>query len=143
MSPYSVHTRTKLTDVGYLLLEWVASGEMLSSSWQQYRHTGYQTKNLYRGIARTMLELANIPLPRIDSWTMDDKGVLTLTNRPHFDLTLLWNQAKVPTNIPRVRPLLTSTVPHSLSILKLRILGHDILQQNHLTKILSAIKIIA
>lgn len=101
--------------MGYLLLEWVSSGKMLSSSWQQHRHDEDHTRNLYRGIVRTMLELANISLPRIGSWTMDDKGVLTLTNRPHFDLTLLWNQAKVPTNIPRVRPLLTSTIYYSLS----------------------------
>ncbi|CAD0112141.1 unnamed protein product, partial [Aureobasidium uvarum] len=100
-SPYCVHRRSKVTDVGYLLLEWVENGKMLFSSWDQHRHDKQRTANLYRGIARTMLELARVPLPRIGSWTMDDKGVLSLTNRPFFDLTLLWNRHKIPTGISR------------------------------------------
>lgn len=106
-SPYSVHTRTRLTDVGYLLLEWVTNGKMLSSSWQRNRHDKRRTTNLYRGIAKTMLDLANVPLPRIGLWTMDDRAVLTLANRPFFDLTLLWNRHRIPTGISRVRLLQT------------------------------------
>ncbi|CAD0099970.1 unnamed protein product [Aureobasidium mustum] len=100
-SPYSTYTRTKLTDVGYLLLEWVPNGRTVTDSWLQIVPGNKRTANLYRGIARIMLDLANVPLPKIGSWTMDNKGVLTLTNQPLLDLTLLWNQYKVPTGISR------------------------------------------
>lgn len=79
---------------------------MLSSSWKQHRHDEHRRKNLYHGLAKIMLSLASVPLPRIGSWTMDDRGIISLTNRPLSDLTLIWDRHQVPTNIPRVRKLL-------------------------------------
>lgn len=48
-----------------------------------------------------MLSLARVPFPRIGSLTMDDRGVVSLTNRP---LTLQLHQLEnegIPTHIPR------------------------------------------
>lgn len=76
---------------------------MLSSSWQQHRHNEHRRGNLYRSLAQIMLSLASVPLPRIGSWTMDDRGIISLTNRPLSDLTLLYDRHQIPTDIPRVR----------------------------------------
>jgi len=53
-------------------------------------------------MSRILLDLANVPLPRIGSWTLDKRGVISLTNRPLLDLTMLWNRHEIPTGIPRV-----------------------------------------
>ena len=76
---------------------------MLSSSWQQHRHDEHRRVNLYHSLAKIMLSLASVPLPRIGSWTMDDSGIISLTNRPLSDLTLIWDRHQVPTDLPRVR----------------------------------------
>lgn len=75
---------------------------MLSSSFKASRHDGNRRANLYRGLARIMLRLASVPLPRIGSWTMDDRGIVSLTNRPLLDLTLFFGKHQIPTDIPRV-----------------------------------------
>lgn len=62
-------------------------------------------RNLSHGLARIMLRLANVPLSRISSWTMDNDGEITLTNRPVFDLQMLWNRHTIPTKVSRVRAL--------------------------------------
>lgn len=38
--------------------------------------------NLFKGLARIILSLARVPLPRIGSFRFHDDGTLTLTNRP-------------------------------------------------------------
>lgn len=79
---------------------------MLSSSWKQHCHDEHRQLNLYRSLAKIMLSLARAPLLRIGSWTMNDRGILSLTNRPLSDLTVFWNNYQIPTCIPRVRMLL-------------------------------------
>ncbi|KAF2756136.1 hypothetical protein EJ05DRAFT_512686 [Pseudovirgaria hyperparasitica] len=101
LPPYFAHQRNCLFDHGYLLMEYVEEGRMLSSSWAKHRGDENRQGNLYRSLAKIMLSLASVPLPRIGSWTMDDRGVISLTNRPLLDLTLLWSRHRIPTDIPR------------------------------------------
>lgn len=89
---------------------------MLSSSWEEHRSDRKRRANLFRGLSRIMLDLANQPLPRIASWTIDDLGVINLANRP---LTLSLHQqenAGIPTGIPR-HYTYTSVEPYYLDLL--------------------------
>jgi hypothetical protein len=79
------------------------NGGPLSSTFNDYRHDEMRRNNLYRGISRILLDLAKVPLPRIGSWKMDGRGVISLTNRPLLDLPMLWARHNIPTGIPRVR----------------------------------------
>lgn len=56
---------------------------MLSNVFNQ-AHTEAQTRNLYRSMAKIFISLAKIPQPRIGSWTINNDGQLTLSNRPLF-----------------------------------------------------------
>lgn len=101
--PYFRHERSKsLSDLGYLLLEYVVDGDPLSSTWQKHREDRARRENLYRGLSKILLDLANVPLPRIGSWRLERRGTISLTNRPLLDLTMLWNRHEIPTGIPRV-----------------------------------------
>ena len=46
------------------------------------RHDKSHRTNLSRDLSQIMLSLGRIPLTRIGSFTLDNKGVLSLTNRP-------------------------------------------------------------
>ncbi|POR36342.1 hypothetical protein TPAR_03459 [Tolypocladium paradoxum] len=116
LPPYVPHNRCHLLDLGYLVIERIDSGRMLSESWEEHRHDPNRRANLFRGLSRIMLRLSKLPLPRIGSWTLDDRGVLKLTNRP---LTLLLHQlenAEIPTDIPRDRTY-TSVEPYFLDLI--------------------------
>lgn len=63
-----------------------------------------------------MLRLAKLPLPKIGSWTMDDNGVLTLTNRPLTPILQQQENAEIPTPMPRDRTY-TSVEPYLLDLL--------------------------
>lgn len=74
---------------------------MLSASWEAQRHDKCHRTNLFQGLSRIMLALGNIPLPRIGSFTMDNNGVISLTNRPlGLQLQQLENE-DIPTGIER------------------------------------------
>ncbi|KEQ72282.1 hypothetical protein M436DRAFT_73985 [Aureobasidium namibiae CBS 147.97] len=98
---WNPHSRSDLTDTGYLLLEWVEDGKMLSSSWHEKMEDPERRRNLYHGLAKILLRLANVPLARIGSWTMDNDGDISLTNRPIFDLQISWNRHAIPTEVSR------------------------------------------
>lgn len=114
LAPFVAHTRRSLVEHGYLLIEYVEDGEMLWTSWKQHLHDKKRRSNLYRGVARILLDLASIPQPRIGSWTMNDRGVISLTNRPLSDLTFFWSRHQIPTGVPRVcsLPLNQHQTPH-------------------------------
>nr|POE47132.1 hypothetical protein CFP56_00464 [Quercus suber] len=101
LPPFFAHDRTILPDLGYLLLDYVEDGKMLSSSWREHREDPQKRKNLYSSLARIMLDLSKVPLPRIGSWTMDNKGAISLTNRPFHDLAAIWNRHGIPLHVPR------------------------------------------
>ena len=93
-------------------------GKMLSESWKELRQDRTHRNNLFKGLSRIILSLGRIPLPRIGSFTMNDKGVVSLTNRP---LTLLLQQLEnesIPTNMNR-QLTYTTVEPYLLDLLAL------------------------
>lgn len=89
---------------------------MLSNSWEDMRHDKDRRSNLFRGLSRIILSLGRIPLPRIGSFTMDNTGALSLTNRP---LTLTLQQLEnggIPVNISR-KDTYTAMEPYVLDLL--------------------------
>ena len=98
---------------------------MLSESWEEKQQDKSRRVNLFKDLSRIVLSLGRIPLPRIGSFTLDDHGVLSLTNRP---LTLRLHDIEnegVPTNIRRTDTY-TSTEPYMLDLLEYhaRLLRH-------------------
>ena len=93
-----------------------ADAEMLSSTWETKRQDEHARTNLFHGLSRIMLALAKIPLQRIGSFTMDNQGVISLTNRPlRLQLHQLENEG-IPTDISRGTTY-TSVEPFLLDIL--------------------------
>lgn len=68
-------------DIGYLLIETITSGEMLSESWPQKRNDA-RLYNLQQSLARMMVSCTRIRLPRIGIFRIDENGYLRLDNRP-------------------------------------------------------------
>ncbi|OBT76714.1 hypothetical protein VF21_03925 [Pseudogymnoascus sp. 05NY08] len=63
-------------------MSYVTDGAMLSRSWEAQRHDSDKRSNLFHGLARIMLSLGKPRLPRIGSFTLDNSGIISLTNRP-------------------------------------------------------------
>jgi hypothetical protein len=88
---------------GYVLIEYIdtSRGKMLSDTWQEGRNNIKLRTNLFHSLSRVMVALTHIPLPRIGSFILDDKGYLKLSNRPlTLQLQLLENEC-IPVDIPR------------------------------------------
>lgn len=88
---------------GYILIEYIdpSRGKMLSDTWADKRHDQKLRKNLFRGLSRMILSLTRTPLPRIGSFVLDEKGYLSLSNRPlTLQIQLLENE-DIPVDIPR------------------------------------------
>jgi hypothetical protein len=83
-----------------MILEYIETGEMLSETWTN-RQSQELRSNLFRDISRIMLSLSQIPLPCIGSWTIDNRGILALTNRPLIHQFHSLENENIPTNIPR------------------------------------------
>lgn len=89
---------------------------MLSESWDEKRHDESRRTNLFRDLSRIILSLGQIPLPRIGSFTLDNTGVLSLTNRP---LTLRLQELEnggIPVDIAR-GDTYTAVEPYILDLL--------------------------
>ncbi|KAH1383121.1 hypothetical protein KXX10_005838 [Aspergillus fumigatus] len=104
-SPYVQHQTNDKIVLGtpYLLIEYIdpSRGKMLSETWEEGRHDIRLRTNLFHGLSHIMLALARIPLPKIGSFTLDEKGYLSLNNRP---LTLEIHQLEnehIPLDMPR------------------------------------------
>ena len=65
-------------------MDWVEDNDrmMLSDSWDEKRDDKGRRQNLFKDLSKIILSLARIPLPRIGSFTINDAGVISLTNRP-------------------------------------------------------------
>ncbi|EEP81184.1 predicted protein [Uncinocarpus reesii 1704] len=88
---------------GYLLIERIPEsyGRMLSCTWEDKRHDKGLRANLFKGISKTILTLAQVPVPRIGSFMIDDSGFLTLSNRP-LTLEIMDSESQqIPVDIPR------------------------------------------
>lgn len=95
--------RSYRLNVGHMVLDFIErdDAEMLSETWETKRQDVILRANLFRGLSRIMLGLGKIPLPRIGSFTMDNKGFIRLTNRPlNMQLHQLENEG-IPTDISR------------------------------------------
>lgn len=90
-------------DTPYMVIEYInpSRGQMLSTTWNEGRDDPQLRSNLFRGLSKIMLTLMRIPLPRIGSFTLDDNGYLSLSNRPlNMDIQQLENEG-ISVNIPR------------------------------------------
>jgi hypothetical protein len=86
---------------GYIIISYVTNGTMLSNSWKTLRHDKARRSNLFHSLARITLSLNQFPLPCIGSLTVDNRGVISLTNRPlTLRLQALENEG-IPTGINR------------------------------------------
>ncbi|KAI9756199.1 MAG: hypothetical protein M4579_003939 [Chaenotheca gracillima] len=103
----------------YMLIEYIepSKGSMLSSLWDEGSDQPKLRANLCRDLSRIMLSLGRLPLPRIGSFTMDNAGIVTLTNRPLTDQIALLESAGVDSGIPRNRTY-TAMEPYLLDTLK-------------------------
>lgn len=100
-SNFVIHPRQRKLTSGYLVVDFVKDGRMLSETWKAQHDDRNRRVTLFRDVARIILSLAKVPFPRIGSLTIDDCGVVTLTNRP---LALQLHQLEnlgVQTGIPR------------------------------------------
>ena len=89
--------------VGYLVVDYIEreDGIMLSETWKGFRHDKIRRNTLFQGLSSIMLSLGRVPLPRIGSFTINNQGVISLTNRPlTLPLQQLENE-RIPTNISR------------------------------------------
>lgn len=74
---------------------------MLSDTWTDSQHDIKLRTNLYFGLSRILLSISRIPIPRIGSFIIDNKGFLVLENRPlSIEIQQLENE-KIPTGISR------------------------------------------
>lgn len=104
---YVQHPLRDQTTLGtpYILIEYIDSsrGTMLVETWKEGREKPELRKNLFHGLSRMILTLARIPLPRIGSFVLDEKGYLQLSNRPlTMDVQQLPNE-HIPVDMPRDR----------------------------------------
>ena len=88
-------------DIGYLLIETITSGEMLSDSWDEKCNNVRLQENLQRDLARIMLSLASVSLPRIGTFRLDGKGYLHLDNRPLSVQSTIQENEGIPFDISR------------------------------------------
>ncbi|TPX22606.1 hypothetical protein DIZ76_014483 [Coccidioides immitis] len=88
---------------GYLLIEYIdpSRGRMLSETWEEGRHDVNLRTNLFHGISRILLALARTPLPKIGSFVLDNRGYLSLSNRPLTLQHQLLENEHIPVDIPR------------------------------------------
>ncbi|RSL84258.1 hypothetical protein CDV31_016724 [Fusarium ambrosium] len=107
-SDYVIHPHQQKFTSGYLIVNYVEDGRMLSETWDTLHEDRNRRMTLFRDVARIILSLARVQFPRIGSLTMDNHGVVTLTNRPlALQLHQLENQG-IRTSIPRDLTYVTS-----------------------------------
>ncbi|KAE8352430.1 hypothetical protein BDV28DRAFT_125778 [Aspergillus coremiiformis] len=86
---------------GYMIIEFIKHGCMLSNTWQQGRDNHKLRTNLFHDLARILLSFTSIPLPQIGSFIICDDGYLRLANRPlSLGIHELEND-NIPVNMPR------------------------------------------
>ncbi|KAK2773118.1 hypothetical protein FQN52_004710 [Onygenales sp. PD_12] len=86
---------------GYLLIEYIDNGTMLSCTWENKKHDNNLRGNLFKGLSRILLDIAKVPVPRIGSFVIDDDGFLVLNNRPLSIEIHELEGKQIPVDIPR------------------------------------------
>ncbi|KAI9736677.1 MAG: hypothetical protein M1834_000881 [Cirrosporium novae-zelandiae] len=118
-SRYISHRCPHILGIGYLVMDYIeeTDGKMLSESWENLRHNRIHRTNLFRDLSNIILAISQFSLPRIGSLTIDDLGVLSLTNRPlTLQIQHLENEG-IPTQIDRNLTYSTSET-YALDLLK-------------------------
>ena len=115
---YIAHGKTGLAHPYLLIGNVDAEGStMLSQSWDEHWRDPQRRQNLFRDLSRIMLSVGRIPQPRIGSFTFDENGSLSLTNRPlMMQLNQLENEA-IDTGIGRSN-VYTNTIPFALDLIQ-------------------------
>ncbi|KAI1922967.1 hypothetical protein LOZ60_005452 [Ophidiomyces ophidiicola] len=70
------------TTTGYMIISYVKTGRILSGDWKSILHDTSRRRTLFNDLGRIMVALNSIPLPRIGSLSMNNDGVIDVTNRP-------------------------------------------------------------
>ena len=105
---YISHRPPSTLKMGYLIMDYVEEWRTLADTWEELRGDKDRRANLFRDLSRIMLSLGRVPLPRIGSFTINNKGVVSLTNRPlTLRIQTLENEG-IPTNIGRDRTYLSA-----------------------------------
>jgi hypothetical protein len=78
-----------------------ADVEMLSETWSSHYQSQDLRVNLFRDLSRIIPSLSQLPLPCIGSWTIDERGILTLANRPLIHQFQSLENEGIRINIPR------------------------------------------
>lgn len=78
--------------------------KLLSESWDELRHDHDLRTNFFKDLSHIMLALSQSPLPRIGSWTIDEQGILMLTNRPLTHHSILLRTKVFPPAYPEILP---------------------------------------
>ncbi|KEF50800.1 uncharacterized protein A1O9_13148 [Exophiala aquamarina CBS 119918] len=93
---------------GYLLVDFVEKeqGTKLSEMWPP--ETDKQRQNFYRSLSRIMLDLAGHHFTKIGSFTVDNSGNISLSNRPLTIQLPLLESSGIPTSIPHDRTYVTT-----------------------------------
>ena len=86
---------------GYLLMDYIEEGEMLSKAFDAQKNNNTLRSNLFTDLSRIYLSLGRIPQSRIGSFTINDQGKITLSNRPLTCRLHILENEKIPTNIDR------------------------------------------
>lgn len=104
----------------YLLLEDVNARDrqVLGKTWAAGRHEPDRQQNLFRGLARIVLSLARVPLPRIGAFCFRDDGTIALTNRPLDCTTAILENDGTPRVMPRDQTYST-TEPYMADLFRL------------------------
>ncbi|RMD40837.1 hypothetical protein DV735_g4313, partial [Chaetothyriales sp. CBS 134920] len=89
--------------LGYLVIETIpdTEGRMLSESWEDKCEDDVLQGNLQRGLARILLSLAAVPLPRIGAFRLDNAGYIHLDNRPLSVEFIMQENEDFPLVMPR------------------------------------------
>lgn len=108
-SRYACHNASHIPflKTGYLIIETIVGGDMLSETWKDKHDDVRLRKNLYRGLASTILSLTRVPLPRIGAFRLDDNGYLHLDNRPLSMEFVMQENEGIPLQVPRDATLST------------------------------------
>ncbi|OAL30140.1 hypothetical protein AYO20_08856 [Fonsecaea nubica] len=102
-SSFARDCRTLSLCVGYLVLEYIERGQMLSETFDSQIYDPSRRRNLFKDLSGIIVSLAKIPQPRIGSFTIEDQGYISLSNRPlTFQLQALENEG-IPTGINPLR----------------------------------------
>ncbi|OBT57788.1 hypothetical protein VE04_01636 [Pseudogymnoascus sp. 24MN13] len=118
LSPYTAHPTSQRLSAAYMILEYISPdmGQMLSSTWDKHQNDPSRRQKLFRGMARLMLSLANIPQSRIGSFQFHANRTITLTNRPLPCSVVILENEGAPRTIQR-NETYTCTEPFAADML--------------------------